>query len=84
MAQELPKRVRRLGELDVAIARKAFHRLGREDCPVPEWVPADAAPVRSTVTGSPAILRAVAAGLEGLRNEQRSDRGGPGAGHAGP
>ncbi|MFF5448547.1 hypothetical protein [Streptomyces sp. NPDC012888] len=71
MAQELPKRVRRLSELDVAIARKAFHRLGREDVPLPEWVPVYAAPVRATVGASPAILRALAAGLEGLSDEQQ-------------
>ncbi|WP_404958974.1 hypothetical protein [Streptomyces sp. 147326] len=51
-------------DLDAAISRREFFRLGREDTPMPDWVPADAAPIRSTVRATPEILRALTAGLE--------------------
>ncbi|MFD8949012.1 hypothetical protein ACFV0B_09185 [Streptomyces xanthophaeus] len=61
-----------MSELDAAIARRAFHRLGGEDAPVPAWVPAEDAPARTTARVTPALLRAVTSGLDGrLRDEHR-------------
>ncbi|MFK0233711.1 hypothetical protein [Streptomyces vinaceus] len=60
-----------MSDLDAAIARRDFHRLGTGDTPLPDWVPADAAPVRTTVRATPDMLRAVAAGLERRRADEQ-------------
>ncbi|MGP3687353.1 hypothetical protein ACTVZO_22070 [Streptomyces sp. IBSNAI002] len=64
MADKLPKRVRLMSDVDAAIARRDFHRLGLDDSPMPDWVPAEAAPIRTTTRATPEILRALTAGLE--------------------
>ncbi|WP_079405487.1 hypothetical protein [Streptomyces sp. 3211] len=71
MVSDLPKRARRVSDLDAAIARRDFHRLGGGDVLLPDWVPAAAAPIRSTVRATPEMLRAVAAGLERRRADEQ-------------